>query len=113
MGSAAWTIAVENPTSRLRGPTQSLGVITSAASACIWSFSLPYAVNPNEGNLGGKIAFLFAGVMVPVVVFTYFFIPETKNRSYAEIEELWVSRTPARKWSSTKQVSAEEASMKQ
>jgi hypothetical protein len=73
-------------------------------SSCIWSFALPYAVNPDQGNLGGKIAFLYSGVLVVAAVFIYFFIPETKGRTYTEIDALWAQGVPPRKFSSTKLV---------
>lgn len=71
-------------------------------SSCIWSFSLPYAINPDQGNLGGKIAFIFGAVLVFSFVFVWFFIPETKNRTYIEIDELYEQGVTARRWAETK-----------
>lgn len=96
IGSAAWPITAENPTSRLRAPTQSLATIMNGLSSCIWSFALPYAINPDKGNMGGKIAFVFGAVLVFAAVFIFFMIPETKGRTYMEIDELWKRGTPAR-----------------
>lgn len=70
-------------------------------SSCIWSFALPYAVNPDEGNLGGKIAFLYSGVLVIATVFVFFFIPETKGRTYTEIDALWGQGVAPRRFAST------------
>lgn len=89
IGSVAWPIAAENATSRLRAPTQSLATIMNGLSSCIWSFALPYAINPDQGNLGGKIAFVFGAVLVVASAFIYLMYPETKNRTYIEIDELW------------------------
>lgn len=89
IGSSAWPIAAENATSRLRAPTQSLATMMNGLSSCIWSFALPYAINPDQGNLGGKIAFVFGAVLVASSVFIYFMYPETKGRTYIEIDELW------------------------
>ncbi|KAF2033341.1 MFS general substrate transporter [Setomelanomma holmii] len=63
VGSAAWPISAENPSSRLRAPTQSLATMMNGLSSCIWSFALPYATNPDQGNLGGKIVFIFGAVV--------------------------------------------------
>jgi hypothetical protein len=111
IGSAAWPIAAETPTSRLRAPTQSLATMMNGLSSCIWSFALPYAVNPDQGNLGGKIAFVFGAVLVFAVVFIFFMIPETKNRTYMEIDELWRQGVPARLFAKTElvTVSTEDA----
>ncbi|KAH8879311.1 hypothetical protein GQ53DRAFT_849711 [Thozetella sp. PMI_491] len=77
IGSAAWPIAAEAPTSRLRSPTQSLATIMNGLSSCIWSFALP-------------------AVLVFAVAFIYFFIPETKGRTYMEIDELWAKKIAPR-----------------
>jgi len=109
IGSAAWVISSENATSRLRSPTQSLVTITSGLSSCIWSFALPYAINPDQGNLGGKIAFIFGAVMVFSFVFIWFMVPETAGRTFAEIDELYKRGVPAWKWSQTEVLTVVEA----
>lgn len=70
-------------------------------SSCIWSFALPYAINPDQGNLGGKIAYVFGSVLVFAAVFIYFMVPETKGRTYVEIDQLWEQGVPPRKFKST------------
>ncbi|KAH8900772.1 general substrate transporter [Thozetella sp. PMI_491] len=101
VGSVAWPISAENATSRLRNATQSLCTIMNGLSACIWGFSLPYAINPDQGNLQGKIAFVFAAILVVSAVFIFFFVPETKGRSYSDIDELWRRCTAPRKFAQT------------
>ncbi|CAI6340140.1 unnamed protein product [Periconia digitata] len=102
IGAAAWVISSENSTSRLRSPTQSLVTMMNGLSSCIWSFSLPYAINPDQGNLQGKIAFIFGAVMAASCIFIYFFVPETKGRTWIEIDELYKRGVPAWKWKETK-----------
>ena len=70
-------------------------------SSCIWSMSLPYAINPDQGNLGGKIAFIFGSTLVAASIFIFFLIPETKGRTYIEIDELWARGTSPRKFKET------------
>lgn len=70
-------------------------------SSCIWSFALPYAINPDQGNLGGKIAFIFGAVMAFSTVFIFFMVPETKGRTYIEIDELWNRGISPRKFAQT------------
>ncbi|KAK7181107.1 maltose permease [Paraphaeosphaeria sporulosa] len=108
IGSAAWVISAENSTSRLRSPTQSLATVMNGLSGCIWGFSLPYAINPDQGNLQGKIAFIFGAVMVASCVFIFFFVPETKGRTFIEIDELYRRGVPAWKWSKTELVTVVE-----
>lgn len=66
-----------------------------------WQTSLPYAINADQGNLGGKIAFIFMAVMAGCAVFIFFAVPETKDRTYAEIDELWARRVAPRKFKQT------------
>ncbi|EPE09807.1 maltose permease [Ophiostoma piceae UAMH 11346] len=104
IGSSAWPISSENPNSRLRSPTQALAAVTNGLGSCLWTFVLPYLVNPDEADLGGKIAFIFSGMMLLVIVFIYYMIPETKGRTYAEVDYLWKSGIPIRKWAKTQVV---------
>lgn len=86
----------------MRAPTQALANITNGLTAAVWSFALPYAVNPDEGNLQAKIAFIFGGILVLATVLIYFTVPETQNRSFGEIDELWNRKIPARQFAKTK-----------
>ncbi|KAJ4178842.1 hypothetical protein NW767_014770 [Fusarium falciforme] len=101
LGAVAWPITAEAATTRLRAPTQAIATMVNGLSGCIWSFSLPYAINPDEGNLGGKIAFIFGGTLAACCIFIFFMVPETKNRTYIEIDELWSRNIPARKFKTT------------
>jgi hypothetical protein len=57
---------------------------------------------------GTKIGFFFSGITVLFLVPVIWFYPETKGRTYAEIDELYERRIPAWRFASTK-TRAEEA----
>lgn len=99
IGAVAWPVASENATSSLRTPTQALCTIVNALTASIWGLSLPYAVNPDQGNLQGKIGFIYAALLLVCIAFVSYFVPETKGRTYSEIDQLWELGVPAWKWS--------------
>ncbi|EQB55591.1 Solute carrier family 2 facilitated glucose transporter member 5 [Colletotrichum gloeosporioides] len=101
LGAVAWPIATEAATSRLRAPTQALAITANGLSSSIWTLSLPYAINPDQGNLGGKVAFIFGATLAVCCVFIFFMVPETKDRTYIEIDELWTRKVPPRKFKST------------
>jgi hypothetical protein len=78
IGAAGYTLIAEVPTSSLREVTQSLATTTNGLANAVWSFALPYVINPDEANLGGKVAFIFFAILVLADVFVYFYYPETK-----------------------------------
>ena len=43
-----------------------------------------YLVNPDEADLGGKVGFIFGGLGLIGSAWTWFYIPETKNRTIDE-----------------------------
>ncbi|KXJ94169.1 general substrate transporter [Microdochium bolleyi] len=108
IGAAAWPITTENATSRLRASTQSIATMTNGITSCVWSFALPYAINPDRGNLGGKISFVFGATMACATVFVYFVVPETRNRSFIEIDELWSRGVAPRNFKKTNLVTVAE-----
>lgn len=48
-------------------------------------FITPYMINPDSGNLGGKVGFVFAGLGFPLCILFFFFIPETAGMSFEEV----------------------------
>ncbi|KAH8655853.1 putative sugar transporter [Xylariales sp. PMI_506] len=89
IGGAGYTLVAETPTASLRAPTQALCTMTNGVFNGLWSLVLPFLFNPDKANLGGKVAFLFFGMSIPACIVIYYFYPETKGRSYAEIDELF------------------------
>lgn len=45
--------------------------------------------NPDAGNLGGKVGFIFGGTTFIGFVGCWFLLPETKDRTSAELDELY------------------------
>jgi len=61
------------------------------------NFAIPYMLNPDEGNLRGKVGFVFGGLGALGTVWSYFFVPELKGRTFQEIDTLFFKRVPVRK----------------
>ncbi|KAL4879268.1 general substrate transporter [Aspergillus karnatakaensis] len=101
IGSVGYTLITEVPTSSLREMTQSMGTLVNGLSNCTWAFALPYMINPDEANMGGKVAFVFFGILVVSDIFVFFYYPETNKRTFEEIDELHARRVPAWKFSKT------------
>lgn len=57
---------------------------------------------------GTKIGFFFAGTTALMLIPVIFYYPETKGRTYAEIDELYERGIPAWRFSTTKTRAQEE-----
>jgi hypothetical protein len=101
---AVWPLITEIPTSALRGHTMALATVTTSLTTGVWSFVLPYMMNPDEANLKGKIGFFYGGILAISNVGIFFTYPETKDRTFGELDKLFAMGIPARKFSSTKLV---------
>jgi MFS transporter, SP family, general alpha glucoside:H+ symporter len=98
VGSIVYALAGEIPTSVLRQKTLAIAISASAVSNTFWSFVSPYIYNPGYGGLKAKIGFVFMACMIFFVVTAYLYVPETRRRTYEELDELFMDHVPARKF---------------
>jgi hypothetical protein len=96
VGTAYPVSAAEIPSVRLRAKTLGMGFFVNAFMTWIFSFCVPYMFNADQGNLGGKIGFVFMGFCVIGFGLSWLEIPETKNMTYSRIEQLFDSGVSAR-----------------
>ncbi|KAJ5658329.1 general substrate transporter [Penicillium longicatenatum] len=94
VGSNVYAIAGEVPTSILRTKTLALAISVEQAIYTMWSFVSPYIFNPDYGNLKAKIGFVFGAFMLGYIALAYFFVPETRMRTYEELDELFMNSVP-------------------
>ena len=73
-------------------------IFWSYCTAVITTFAVPRLMNADGANLGAQTAFVFGGFAIVAVVWSYFFVPETKARTLAEIDEMYHANLPMRKW---------------
>ncbi|KAI1608898.1 hypothetical protein EDD36DRAFT_469215 [Exophiala viscosa] len=83
---------------RLRSKTQSVGFFFNYCFSTIWNVVVPYMFNVDEGNLGGKIGFIYFATCAIAVVVLYFEMPETKDMTYEQLDHLFERKVPARKF---------------
>ena len=76
----------------------SWSVFWSYVTAVITTFAVPQLISPDAANLGAKAAFIFAGCVFITLVWAYFYIPETRMRTVAEIQEMYQIGLPKAKW---------------
>jgi MFS transporter, SP family, general alpha glucoside:H+ symporter len=59
-------------------------------------------LNPTALNIRGKAGFLFAGISLICIFWCYFRLPETRNRTFDEIDVMFHRGVPARKFADYK-----------
>ncbi|KAH8647097.1 general substrate transporter [Ilyonectria robusta] len=98
IATASYLVATELVSSRLRAWT--VGSATSVGSLLAWltNFCTPYFINPENLNWGAKYGYIWAGSNFLVLLFVYFCIPELKDRTLEEVDELFAARISAREF---------------
>ncbi|CAK7237471.1 hypothetical protein SCUCBS95973_009970 [Sporothrix curviconia] len=97
-GACGFIYAAEAGSARLRALSNSLGQTIRGVLSMTYGLAIAYMLD--GGALGVRGAgYWFLGWGLIALVLTYFFIPDFTGRSYANIDELFERRIPARKWS--------------
>lgn len=99
VGCYGWAVAQETASQVTRPKTIAFTLMCQQLTALLLSSVFPYFINPDELNLGGKVMFLFVAAELVILLVLFFVQPETKNRTYSDIETLYASKIPARKFS--------------
>ncbi|KAF4539636.1 putative maltose permease [Lasiodiplodia theobromae] len=101
IGPVPYAIATEVPASRLRMKTIAVGRNAYYIFSIVNIVVAPYLLNPSEANLHGKAAFPAAGFSTLLLLWAWFRLPETKNRTFEELDVLFEREIPARKFAAT------------
>ncbi|KAH6684802.1 general substrate transporter [Halenospora varia] len=100
LGAMAFVILGETSSAALRARTTALATATQAVFGIAMNFAIPYMVNPDSGDLKGKVGFVFGGLAAVATVGSFFYVPELKGRTFGEIDEMFFQRVPPRKMGS-------------
>ncbi|KAJ5707337.1 hypothetical protein N7488_007138 [Penicillium malachiteum] len=90
-GAVGWTYTGESGSMHLRAKTNTLGNLGNAAIAWVFVSTVSYMI----------AGYFYAGMTALSMIIVYFLIPDYTGRSYAQIDELFERRIPARKFSKT------------
>lgn len=94
---------------RLRAQSQSLGFAFNYFFSAVWNVCVPYMFNADQGDLGGKMGFIYFATAVISWLIIYFDVPETKGRAYADLDTMFELDLPTRdfvSWNPTAVVDA-------
>ncbi|SJX66101.1 related to monosaccharide transporter [Sporisorium reilianum f. sp. reilianum] len=89
----------ELPTQRLRNYTMSYAIGWGQATAVVTTLALPQITASDAGNLAAKAYLIFGGCMLVITILAFFLLPETRGRTFFEIDQLYTHRIPAWRWS--------------
>jgi hypothetical protein len=90
----------EMATPKLRHHTMSYTIACQEITAVVTTLVVPQLTSADAANLGAKTYLVFAGCMAGIIVFMYFLMPETRGRTFAEIDEMYAAKVPVWKWRS-------------
>lgn len=90
----AYIIASEIGTGPLREKTMAFSSTVNVVAAWLVAFTVPYLLDA----IGARIGYIYGGFAIVATVYAYFFVPEIKDRSLEELDELFDQHVPARKF---------------
>jgi SP family general alpha glucoside:H+ symporter-like MFS transporter len=99
VGPVCYAIISEVSATRLRNKSICIARIAYYISQVVGNVIQPYMVNPTEGNWHGKAGFFWGGTCLMCFVWAWFRLPETKDRTFAELDLLFAEGVGARKFS--------------
>lgn len=60
------------------------------------AFTIPYLLEDQYAGLDSKVGFIFGSTAFCAIVFVYFCVPECKQRTLEEIDQLFLDKVPVR-----------------
>lgn len=93
-GPGCWVVAAEVGTGQLRERTLFLASMGSFVTSVPINFVNPYV----QSSLDGSVTFIYGAFSVLAVVWVWFMVPETKNRSLEELDEMFQADVKTRQF---------------
>lgn len=101
VGPICYCLVTEIPSSTLRTKTVILSRNVYNVAGIVIAIIMPYMLNPTAWNWKAKTGLFWAGFAVASAIWCWFELPETKGRTFAELDLLFENHVPARKFKST------------
>lgn len=103
LGPTTYVIVSETSSTRVRAQTIVLGRAIYVVGQIIVGQLNPRMLNSSSDawNWGAKTGLFYFGLCCIWAVWIFFCLPETKNRSFADLDYLFQKRTPSRKFATT------------
>lgn len=91
-GSCVWIVSSEVGTLQLREKTLTLATFFGFGFSLLVTYVNPYMQDAGYGNLQGKVGFVYGGLSFISFLFVVFYLPELKNRSLEELDEMFQAK---------------------
>ncbi|KAK6438652.1 hypothetical protein LTR95_005146 [Oleoguttula sp. CCFEE 5521] len=101
VGPVCYSLVAEISSTRLRNKSVILARNFYNITGIIANILTPRMLSPTAWAWGAKAGFFWAGVGALCTVYTFFRIPEPKDRTYAEMDMLFEAKVSARKFKHT------------
>lgn len=98
VGQLGWAIPAEIGSTRLRQKTICLARNSYYLVSILSNVVQPYFMNPGELNLGGYTGFVWGSTAFCVLIWAFFRLPESKGRTFEELDWLFANKTKTRKF---------------
>ncbi|KAK7409302.1 hypothetical protein QQX98_008542 [Neonectria punicea] len=102
IGPDCYPIVAETPSGRLRYKTIVIGRFVYNLTAIFNNAVTPRMISASGWGWGAKTGLFYAGTNLLCFIWCWFRLPETKDRTFGEIDILFDNRVPARKFKDTK-----------
>ncbi|KAJ6789112.1 hypothetical protein PWT90_08946 [Aphanocladium album] len=102
IGPICFVLLAECSATRVRSKTIATATAAQGCLGIVMTIAIPYMINPAQANLRGKLGFFFGGLAGICFVWAYFRVPETKGRTYEELDLLFDKNVPARRFAGYK-----------
>ncbi|KAK2025393.1 MFS general substrate transporter [Colletotrichum zoysiae] len=96
-----WISLVEVPSPKLWAKTTSLAVTVQYITGITLNYTVPLMLSNQYAGWGQKVGLFFGGVTLVYLIPCALLFPETKGRTYQELDELFERRVPAWRFSKT------------
>ncbi|KAH8812770.1 putative MFS transporter [Xylogone sp. PMI_703] len=98
IGPICFVIISEVSATRLKSKTIAIATAVQAGATIVFTVAMPYMLNGDEADWRGKAGYLFGGISLVCCVWCYFRLPETRRRTYEEIDILFERKVPSRQF---------------
>lgn len=96
IGPLCYTLVSEIPSTRLRSKTIVLARNCYNISGIVTNLITPRMLNPTAWAWGARAGFFWSGTAILGLIWSWWRLPETKGRTFAQIDILFRNKTSAR-----------------